>query len=129
MGPSASVVRQPRSGFEPLLLALLSGAMVLAWSSVVPLRAESAPPLPQRYPVHCRLAGGPWAACVMAIEQLGERWWLELGGQRVVFRHDGKGTVQMQRRPGQWQTVTAQWSDDQALCWDGVCAKGPFPLD
>lgn len=129
MGPAARFVRQPRSGHERLPLAVLTVWIALAWSSVAPLRAETALPAPQRYPVRCRLAGGPWAACVMTIEQLGERWWLELGGKRVEFRHDGKGTVQMQRLPGQWQTVKSQWSDDQALCWDGICAKGQFPLD
>jgi hypothetical protein len=129
MGPAASFARRPRSGLERVALAGLSAVIALAWSSAVPLRAQSSPPSPQRYPVRCRLAAGPWTPCVMTIEQLGERWWLELGGHRVDFRHDGRGSVQMQRPPGQWQNVTSRWSDEQALCWDGVCAKGEFPLD
>jgi hypothetical protein len=65
----------------------------------------------------------------MTVEAVGERWQIDLNGLRVVFRHDGKGSVQMRKPSGPWQTVSGRWAEDQALCWDGLCAKGSFPLD
>jgi hypothetical protein len=52
-----------------------------------------------------------------------------VGNQRIDFRHDGRGSVQMQRGGRGWQPVRAHWHDDTSLCWDGVCAKGDLPLD
>lgn len=109
-----------------LLLAvaavLLSLGPLTLWPTLV--RAE-----PGRFPVRCRLDAGPWRPCVMTVEAVGERWRLDLNGQRLEFRHDGRGMVEMQRPPDGWRTVSSRWSDDQALCWDGICAQGQFPLD
>lgn len=65
----------------------------------------------------------------MEVERIGSRWWLVVGDQRIAFRHDGHGTVQMQRSGSPWQPVTAHWNADTSLCWDGVCARGDLPLD
>ena len=79
--------------------------------------------------LECRLQAGPWQRCRMEVEQLGSRWWLVVGDQRIEFRHDGRGSVRMQRQGGAWQPVTARWAEDTSLCWDGVCARGDLPLD
>jgi hypothetical protein len=105
----------------PLLLAVLVGALSL---SPLPVRSE-----PGRFPVRCRLDQGPWRPCVMTVEAVGERWRIELNDQRLEFRHDGRGLVEMQGPSDGWRAVNSRWSDDQALCWDGVCAQGQFPLD
>ncbi|MCT0212127.1 hypothetical protein KQ306_00955 [Synechococcus sp. CS-1324] len=85
---------------------------------------------PQRLELRCRREQGPWQACVMRIEAIGERWSLELGGQRLDFRHDGSGKVEMQQKSrGPWGPVSSHWSKDQALCWGTVCALGQIPLD
>ncbi len=107
-------------------MLLAAGLALLAMVVLPP------PPLqarPQTFPVECRLGQGSWGPCLMTVEAVGERWQIEQNGQRLDFRHDGKGSVQMQRTAGPWQTVTGSWTDDQALCWDGVCARGQFPLD
>ncbi|MBE9153508.1 MULTISPECIES: hypothetical protein [unclassified Cyanobium] len=85
-------------------------------------------------PLRCRQSSGPWRACSLLVERLGERWSLLLDDQRLEFRHDGRGAVTMQRpSPGNpspvWIPVEARWTDDPALCWNGVCAQGDFPLD
>ena len=79
--------------------------------------------------LECRLQAGPWQRCRMEVEQLGSRWWLVVGDQRIEFRHDGRGSVTMQRQGGPWRPVTARWGEDTSLCWDGVCARGDLPLD
>jgi len=28
-----------------------------------------------------------------------------------------------------WRPVQALWRADASLCWNGICAKGPIPLD
>jgi hypothetical protein len=65
----------------------------------------------------------------MTVVQLGEHWWLQVGGQRLEFRSDGRGSVSLRRGTGQSRAVQPVWGTDQALCWDGVCAKGNLPLD
>ncbi|APD49605.1 hypothetical protein BM449_12910 [Synechococcus sp. SynAce01] len=84
----------------------------------------------QRLQLRCRTDQGPWQACVMRIEAVGERWSLELPDDSFDFRHDGSGIVEMSRAgAGQWRPVTSQWSPEHALCWNGLCALGQFPLD
>jgi hypothetical protein len=65
----------------------------------------------------------------MTVVQLGEHWWLQVGGQRLEFRSDGRGSVSLRSGPGLSRAVQPVWGADQALCWDGVCAKGNLPLD
>jgi hypothetical protein len=109
----------------PHLLALAAVlTMGLGWAARTALGAE-----PPAYPVQCRLGDGPWHPCVMTVQSVGERWQIDLGDLRVVFRHDGRGSVEMRRASGPWQPVSGRWRDDHALCWDGLCAKGSFPLD
>ena len=102
------------------LLPLLVGVVLLAGPAV---------PLPL-VPLECRLDAGAWSRCTMEVVRLGEHWWIRAGDQRIEFRHDGKGGITMRRAAGSpWQAVTASWSAEAALCWDGVCARGAIPLD
>ncbi|EAQ73737.1 MULTISPECIES: hypothetical protein [unclassified Synechococcus] len=121
--PLALPVRRPLSAFAALTLAAVV-VMGLGWVSRTALGAE-----PPAYKLECRLENGPWHPCVMTVESVGERWQIDLEGLRVIFRHDGRGSVEMRRSSGPWQPVSGRWQDDHALCWDGVCAKGSFPLD
>lgn len=79
--------------------------------------------------LQCRLGNGPWQPCRMEVQDVGLRWALRIGEQRIEFRHSGDGTVRMQKGAGPWQPVTATWQPDTSLCWDGICAKGDIPLD
>jgi hypothetical protein len=83
----------------------------------------------QSIPLECRLAAGAWQPCTMTVLQLGEHWWLQVGNQRLEFRSDGRGSVSLRSGTGVPRSVQPVWSADQALCWDGVCAKGNLPLD
>lgn len=84
----------------------------------------------QRVPLECRLEAGAWRLCTMEVERIGEHWWITSGEQRIEFRHDGRGGITMRRdRQGSWRAVSASWSADATLCWDGVCARGSIPLD
>ena len=81
-------------------------------------------------PLECRLGEEPWSTCTMQVERLGEHWWITVGPQRIEFRHDGKGSITMRKgTQASWRSVTANWTADAALCWDGVCARGAIPLD
>lgn len=80
-------------------------------------------------PLQCRLGDGPWRPCVMRVESVGLAWQIQLNGEQISFRHDGRGRVRMRRASQEWVPVEARWSDDAALCWDGVCARGDLPLD
>lgn len=83
----------------------------------------------QLVPLECRLDAGAWIPCTMAVEQLGEHWWISAGNVRVDFRADGRGGVAMRRGQAPWRAVSASWTAEAALCWDGVCARGAIPLD
>lgn len=96
--------------------------------------ALSAPPIqapagPQRIQLDCRLADGAWQPCTMTVERIGEHWWLQVGEERLEFRSDGRGAVSLRGRSGIARSVQPVWAADQALCWDGVCARGELPLD
>jgi len=85
---------------------------------------------PQGLELRCRIGQAPWQACVMRIESIGQRWSLELENLRLGFRHDGSGSIEMQRRAGgPWERVASHWSKEHALCWAEVCALGQIPLD
>ena len=86
-------------------------------------------PPPQTIPLECRLGEGAWQPCTMTVVQLGEHWWLQVGSQRLEFRSDGRGSVSLRSGESQPRAVQPVWDQDQALCWDGVCAKGNLPLD
>ncbi|NDG75381.1 MAG: hypothetical protein EBX49_08640 [Synechococcaceae bacterium WB8_1B_136] len=91
----------------------------------MPAEAEPA----QRVSLQCRLGQGRWQPCTMTIEQVGQHWWLQVGQQRLEFRGDGRGALTLTGSQGDQRPVVPVWSSDQALCWDGVCARGAFPLD
>ena len=106
----------------PRLLAWLMGLTV----ACAALQADS---LPGQVSLQCRLADGPWQDCHMQVEKLGLHWFLLVGGQRIEFRHDGRGKVTMLKPSGGWQPVHSRWVENTDLCWDGVCARGDIPLD
>ncbi len=103
-------------------LALLAGLTVACTA----LQAHS---LPGLVALQCRVADGPWQECQMQVEELGLHWFLLVGGQRIEFRHDGRGRVTMLKPSGSWQPVNSRWVENTDLCWDGICARGDIPLD
>ena len=103
------------------LLAWLMG-LTLACSA---LQAHTVPGLVS---LRCRLTDGPWQDCHMQVEELGQHWFLLVGGQRIEFRHDGDGRIHMLRQAASWQDVDSHW-EEGSLCWGQVCAKGEIPLD
>lgn len=126
------------------MLARLAYGFLVAALGLLPAVASTAPEGedvgvdPARsmapIPLRCREGSGPWRDCSLEVERLGERWSLLLDGQRLEFRHDGRGTVTMQRSSTAdpspaWVPVEALWTEDPALCWNGVCAQGDLPLD
>lgn len=103
----------------PLVLGLVIGTL--------PALAEKRVPL---VPLECSLDAGAWTLCTMQVESIGQHWWITSGSQRIEFRHDGRGGITMRRANDTgWRAVTANWTADSALCWDGVCARGAIPLD
>ncbi len=108
--------------FGHVLLVWLLGLAVAGTA----LQAHS---LPGLVSLQCRLADGPWQDCHMQVEELGLHWFLLVGGQRIEFRHDGRGKVTMLKPSGGWQPVNSRWVETTDLCWDGVCARGDIPLD
>lgn len=110
-----------------------------AFVSLAALGIGLGPAQADQLPLRCRLGGGPWQRCSMEVEQPGERWSLQVAGRRIAFRHDGSGTVTMQDPAptspasvgdgGAWVPVATTWIAGPALCWNGVCAQGDFPLD
>jgi hypothetical protein len=116
----------------PLELALVAGLALMA-----PQAFGGQPQTDnqgQSQSLRCRVAEGPWQACQMQVQDVGRRWSVDVGGQRLLFRHDGRGTVLMWHAPGRWVPVDTRWiagnaGTDPALCWDGICAVGPIPLD
>lgn len=79
--------------------------------------------------LRCQIDGRAWQPCRMVIESLGEHWWLQVGGRRFEFRHDGHGNVTVADGAGPPHAVTPRWRSSGVLCWDGLCAEGPIPLD
>jgi hypothetical protein len=102
-----------------LVMVVVEGAPAAALPAETPLHV----------PLECRLGQGAWQPCTMTIEQVGEHWWLQVGQQRLEFRSDGRGALTLKGSHGAPRDVVPVWGSDQALCWDGVCAKGSFPLD
>lgn len=84
---------------------------------------------PFTVPLECRLDSSAWLPCTMTVERLGEHWWLQVGRRRFDFRHDGRGRIELQEAQGIRRLVQPSWRSHQALCWDGICAKGDLPLD
>ena len=73
---------------------------------------------------------GAWEPCTLHLDRDGMGWKLTIGSQpSIQFLHDGLGNVRMRGGAGGWRKVEAHWLADSSLCWDGVCARGEFPLD
>lgn len=127
----ANAGRLPSLAHGPILAGLLVVQTLLTLVSSQSMRAEAAPDADRRGTValQCRLAGGAWQPCQMQVERVGSHWWLLIGGQRLEFRHDGRGQVTMQQGNGDWRQVDSSWGEDASLCWNGVCARGDIPLD
>lgn len=80
--------------------------------------------------LNCRLMGGDWEPCTLRLDRDGMGWQLRIGSQPSIrFEHDGLGHVRMLGAGHGWRPVEARWLADSSLCWDGVCAQGPIPLD
>jgi hypothetical protein len=37
--------------------------------------------------------------------------------------------MRLRQEGGNWRDVEGRWAADTSLCWDGICALGPIPLD
>ncbi|MFN7898316.1 MAG: hypothetical protein ACK5N0_01435 [Synechococcaceae cyanobacterium] len=92
---------------------------------LAPLRAAEQ----LRVPLQCRLGQGPWRPCAMEVQKIGEEWQLVIGGRRIAFRHDQRGSLRMREPGSAWREVDSRWIESSSLCWDGVCARGDIPLD
>jgi hypothetical protein len=111
-------------------LLLAPGLWVALLCSAGSLHAIPAHSQPQqKVPLECQLESAEWQPCQLTIEQLGSHWWLEMGGKRFEFHSDGRGGVTLTDSSGARRQVEPVWTAQQALCWNGVCAKGDLPLD
>lgn len=124
----SDLLRSPRGLTLTWRSGLMAGVllMLLGLAALQPVPAQS---LADAVPLRCRLAEGPWRDCQLWVEQIGSLWSLVVGEERIGFRHDGRGSVLMQRSDGPWRPVQARWNAEAVLCWDGVCAQGDLPLD
>ena len=86
-------------------------------------------PSNQSVSLRCQIDGKAWQPCRMLIDSIGVHWWLVIGARRFEFHHDGHGNVTVVDGPGLSRSVTPQWRSTGILCWDGLCAEGPIPLD
>ena len=84
----------------------------------------------QAVTLECRRANRPWTPCRIGIEQIGSRWWIEIGDQRIRFEHDGSGQLRMKTAAtAKLTSVQPNWGGEQVLCWGSLCARGALPLD
>lgn len=113
------VHRAAAGGGGALFLVVLSSVLSCALGSAAAIPAT----------LQCRLADGPWQRCRMIVAADGLAWTLELAGESIHFRHDGRGMVSMERQDQRGRHVQPRWLADASLCWDGVCARGAIPLD
>ena len=90
-------------------------------------------PLAQAEPVavdvECRWSHEAWEPCRFVADPLGSRWKLAFNQHRIQFEHDGTGLMRMRIGGRAWSTVQASWSEEGALCWGKVCARGDLPMD
>ncbi len=78
----------------------------------------------------CRVGGGPWQACRLAVQDPGLRWQVQLGEQTWSFSHNGSGAMRLRQGHGPWRATTPRWEKaGDVLCWGQLCARGPLPLD
>lgn len=78
----------------------------------------------------CRVAGGPWQSCRLAVQDPGFRWKVQLGEQTWSFSHNGSGAIRLRQGQGPWKVTTPRWEKaGEVLCWGQLCARGPLPLD
>ncbi len=80
--------------------------------------------------VECRWSHEDWEPCRFVADSVGSRWKLAFKDQKIQFEHDGTGLMRMRvnERPS-WESVQASWSEEGALCWGKVCARGDLPMD
>ncbi len=80
--------------------------------------------------LQCRRGEQQWTACRMRQPSPGEHWFLEMGRQRIEFRHDGSGRMRMRfSDDAPWVVVEPRWTSERNLCWGSVCARGDISLD
>ena len=80
-------------------LACVSVGVLLLLGGLTAARAQAL-----NLPLQCRMGEGAWQPCRMEIQTLGEHWWLQIGSERIEFRHGGDGSVRMQRA-GAWRAA------------------------
>ena len=107
-------------------LPLLTG-LLAAWALLPAQVSKAAEPF--SLPLECQLDSAHWQPCTLTVGRLGEHWWLQVGGRRLDFHHDGRGQIKLQEAAREPQLVQPQWRSEQALCWGAICAKGALPLD
>ena len=101
----------------PLVL-LASGLMGLAHAESVAVDVE------------CRWSHQACERCRFEADPVGSRWNLAFNDHRIQFEHDGTGLMRMRiNERSSWNSVQANWSDEGALCWGEVCARGDLPMD
>jgi hypothetical protein len=107
-------------------LPLLTG-LLTAWALLTTQVAKGEEPF--SLPLECQLESARWQPCTLTVERLGEHWWLQVGGRRLDFHHNGRGQIELQEAARETRLVQPHWRSEQALCWGAICAKGALPLD
>ena len=112
----------PSIGFT---LRLITPLVLLAPGLMCLSHAE-----PVAVDVECRWSHQAWEPCRFEADAVGSRWNLAFSNRRILFEHDGTGLMRMRiNERSSWNSVQASWSDEGALCWGEVCARGDLPMD
>lgn len=123
-GLASGLVRRRGLAVVASLLAVLSSFPFGAGAAEV-----GRDPSMQSVALRCRIDRSAWQPCRMLIESIGVHWWLVIGARRFEFHHDGHGNVTVVDGSRSPRSVMPQWRSTGVLCWDGLCAEGPIPLD
>ena len=131
---SSNPVRAPQAGMGAAAqrcLPILGTVLVLLGPGIPEGRARPAGEelRAETIDLRCQIGTQSWSECQMVIDRIGEHWWLVVGKQRFEFRHDGRGSVTMAEGALPPKPVITRWRSSGILCWDGLCAEGPIPLD
>lgn len=116
----------PKVGLAVLTVFLAVLASVPDGTPAVEVNRQSSN---QSVALRCQIDGKAWQPCRMLIDSIGVHWWLVIGARRFEFHHDGHGNVTVLDGSRSPRSVMPQWRSKGVLCWDGLCAEGPIPLD
>lgn len=112
-----------------VLVAVSPALASLTEATPMPTAPSVVEPTARSVLLRCQINGSEWRPCRMVIDSIGEHWWLLVGPRRFEFHHDGRGNVTIGEGSRPARPVTPQWRSTGVLCWDGLCAEGPIPLD